>query len=407
MWISYRTGKAMSLAGLLEKCHALLEDFVAYVDEQEARDETLLRLHREAKRLCDQIAEIQARKSAQAQVIPSEMYAQFVSFVLGDAETALLRVVGEHGYGRLSDIERYSDVHIPQDPRKAWKRLHSLGLLYGKDYSYLTSRGASAYRILTGKNPVPAKKDGRKHIPSPSETCVHELGLKIRYRLPLSSGASLILKLLGNSRVYMVGHLATHPVCQSFFRHDGEFDRSLQELRRRNLLYLDDERIVLTPLGRLVWNLVFYDDRKHRDKSSHINPKWVDDIIAYFQQQGFRVKQRSEQNGFVLPNGRKIFLDLVLIRDRRIIGVLFPPMSDDPAARRWFLNMLTDVSNLFQEIYVVAPTTDALEYGKRSIFHWIAEKRGTLKSGFTIIFATHSSLREGKEEKLHVSPKTN
>ena len=278
---------------MIERCHSLLEE-INPVLRLESVDPDL---KERATVLLDDLGEVvrQFRAKNRMILIPDRgIYRDFVRFVLGGTGAKLVECVGSQGYGRLADIERFSGIEFRYPPRSVWRRLHALGILYGKEYSYLTSRGVTAYKILTGNHPVPSKKDARTFDPIPEEKCIEDLTLKIVTHPPISPGALILIKALGTDRIYDVSTLRSHALTKAYFKSDQEWDEAFNEIKKARLVVVsDDEGVVLTRLGRYVWSVFFGDDRPGDDSSapSRRRTGWVEDLAAHYTKQGYRIRK--------------------------------------------------------------------------------------------------------------------
>lgn len=328
----------------------------------------------------------------------------FVQFVLGEEACAVLRAVGEGGYGRLSDIRRFADKDSSLLTNEGLQRLFSLGLLYGVPYFFLTSRGVAAYTLLTGKKPVPSKKEGRLFSPVPVEELIEALRERFKQSPTLSGGELLVLRTIYAERLYKISLLEKSQVAKAFFRTRKELEQACQDLRRRSLVSLTGkDGILLSSLGRVVAEAMFekeVDAHSFRERKAS-KQNWVDRLIEHFEGEGFRVYRRGEHPKVWGANGTLLEFDLLLVRDRRKKGILFPPFEDE-ASRKQFRETLDLLMQSEHNLFVVGPGKKSVERAKVEVFDWLARIRRNRV--FTMRFGTMYDVFNGKLEEIVVEP---
>lgn len=348
-----------------------------------------------------------AQPSKASSLSLSAVERDLLRFVVGGPSWDLLSCVAEEGYGRLADIKRFAGQKIPNTGLdSAWERLFRLGLLYGENYSYLTSRGVAVYEAVSGKRAKPSKRDARLFEPADLQESVEILKERLTSLSPLSGGATLVLKQLTERKGYKLRDLRSDPLIKAYFVNPDELEKAIAELKTQGLVARPNpSTILLTPLSRMVAEsilrgfLIKPTRKGDLTRKTETTGSWIDELIAHYESEGYRVTKGSEHPGLWGHDGELIHYDLYLRSDRKETGVLFPPYSEE-ASRAWFRNTLDKIMRAGHTLNVIGPSHAALERAKREVFDWLA--RMDKRRPFQMRFATIAMLKAGDVEELFV-----
>jgi len=335
-------------------------------------------------------------------------YRHFLRFVLGDEGCAVLQAVGSTGYGRLSDLKRFSGVDSKLLTNTGVKKLYSYGLIYGEPYFVLTSRGGTAYQLLTGELPLPSKKDGRMFTPVAPEELIQTFVERLKKNPPIPGGEFMVLRTIYLERLYDLPSLKKSPVIKAYFENTKELEDACDRLMERSLIRAvrdGGKAFVLSPTGRAVASVMFGKDvRRKADKDADSGrSNWIDRVVSAFETAGYRVYRRGDNEQPVIwgLNGQQLDFDLIIVRDRKKQGVLFAPF-DDKVSREKFKNKVQEICEAGCDLFVIGPTKNAVERAKTEAFDWVG--RATRNRVFTMTFGTMYDVINNDLETIEVAP---